>query len=252
MSLVGKYAVVTGGASGIGLATSQRLAREGAGVAIWDVNEADAQRAAAELVAKGSRAIACRVDVSQRAQVNAGLERVHAELGPVQILVNNAGITNFMPFLEQTEESWDRIMSVNLKSMLLCTQAVLPDMLAAGWGRVVNISSSSAQAGSARMTAYAASKGGVIAFTKSLALELASTGVTVNNIPPGFVDTPMLRASDRPGALANGIAAVAASSPMKRAGRPEDIAAACAFLVSDDAGYITGHTLSVNGGRYIA
>ena len=250
MSLVGKNAVVTGGASGIGLATSQRLARDGAGVAIWDVNEADAQRAAAELVTKGVRAIACRVDVSQRAQINAGLERVHAELGPVQILINNAGITDFTPFLEVTEEGWDRVMSVNLKSMLLCTQAVLPDMLAAGWGRVINISSSSAQAGSARMTAYAASKGGVIAFTKSLALELAATGVTVNNVPPGFVDTPMLRSSDRPGGI--NVAGVAATSPMKRPGRPEDIAAACAFLASEDAGYITGHTLSVNGGRYIA
>jgi 2-hydroxycyclohexanecarboxyl-CoA dehydrogenase len=250
MSLVGKNAVVTGGASGIGLATSQRLARDGAAVAIWDVNEADAQRAAAELVANGARAIACRVDVSQRAQIKAGLEHVHAELGPVQILVNNAGITDFTPFLEVTEEGWDRIMSVNLKSMLLCTQTVLPDMLAAGWGRVINISSSSAQSGSARMTTYAASKGGVIAFTKSLALELAASGVTVNNIPPGFVDTPMLRASDRPGGVA--VAAVAASSPMKRPGRPEDIAAACAFLASEDAGYITGQTLSVNGGRYIA
>ena len=250
MSLVGKNAVVTGGASGIGLATSQRLARDGAGVAIWDVNEADAQRAAAELVAKGCRAIACRVDVSKRDQVNAGLERVHAELGPVQILVNNAGITDFTPFLEVTEESFDRIMSVNLKSLFLCTQAVLPDMLAAGWGRVINISSSSAQAGAARMTTYASSKGGVIAFTKSLALELAASGVTVNNIPPGFVDTPMLRSSDRPGGV--NVAGVAANSPMKRPGRPEDIAAACAFLASEDAGYITGHTLSVNGGRYIA
>jgi 2-hydroxycyclohexanecarboxyl-CoA dehydrogenase len=250
MSLSGKNAVVTGGASGIGLATSQRLARDGAGIAIWDVNEADAQRAAAELVAKGARAVACRVDVSQRGQVQAGLERVHAELGPVQILINNAGITNFTPFMEVTEEVWDRIMSINLKSMLLCTQAVLPDMLAAGWGRVINISSSSAQSGSARMTAYAASKGGVIAFTKSLALELAAAGVTVNNVPPGFVDTPMLRASDRPGAV--NIAGVAANSPMKRPGRPEDIAAACAFLASEDASYITGQTLGVNGGRYIA
>jgi len=252
MSLVGKNAVVTGGASGIGLATSQRLARDGAAVAIWDVDEAGAQRAAAELVAKGARAIACRVDVSQRAQVNAGVERVRAELGPVQILINNAGVTSFTPFLETTEEQWDRIMSINLKSMLLCTQAVLPDMLAAGWGRVINISSSSAQSGSARMTAYAASKGGVIAFTKALALEFAASGITVNNVPPGFIDTPMLRASDRPGALAAGITAVAANSPMKRPGRPEDIASACAFLASEDAGYITGHTLSVNGGRYIA
>jgi 2-hydroxycyclohexanecarboxyl-CoA dehydrogenase len=252
MSLVGKNAVVTGGASGIGLATSQRLARDGAAVGIWDIDEAGAQRAAADLVAKGVRAIACRVDVSQRAQINAGLERVRAELGPVQILVNNAGITSFTPFQETTEELWDRVMSINLKSVLLCTQAVLPDMLAAGWGRVINISSSSAQSGSARMTAYAASKGGVIAFTKSLALELAATGVTVNNVPPGFVDTPMLRASDRPGGLGAGIETVAANSPMKRPGRPEDIAAACSFLASDDAGYITGHTLSVNGGRFMA
>jgi 2-hydroxycyclohexanecarboxyl-CoA dehydrogenase len=252
MSFVGKNAIVTGGASGIGLATSQRLARDGAGVAIWDIDSAGARRTAAELVAAGYRAIAVKVDVSDRAQINAGVERAHAELGQVQILVNNAGITLFKPFMELTEVELDRMMSVNLKSMFHCTQAVLPDMLAAGWGRVINISSSSAQAGSARMTAYAASKGGVIAFTKSLALELAAQGVTVNNIPPGFVDTPLLRAADKPGSLSTGIAGTAANSPMKRPGRPEDIAAACAFLASEDAGYITGHTLSVNGGRYIA
>jgi 2-hydroxycyclohexanecarboxyl-CoA dehydrogenase len=249
MSFAGKIAVVTGGASGIGLATSQRLARDGAAVAIWDINEAEAERAAAELVAKGSRAIACRVDVSQRAQIKAGLERVHAELGQVNILVNNAGITDFTAFLELTEEGWDRVMSVNLKSMLLVTQAVVPEMIAAKWGRVINISSSSAQTGSARMSCYAASKGGVIAFTKSLAMELAATGVTVNNVPPGFIDTPMLRASERPGGLPVGIDKVAANSPMKRVGSPDDIASACAFLASEDAGYITGHTLSVNGGR---
>src|SRR5437773_1952123 len=133
MSLAGKNAVVTGGASGIGLATARRLARDGVGVAVWDIDEAGAKRAAAELVSAGARAIACRVDVSLRAQVNAGLESVHAELGPVHILINNAGITDFRPFLEITEEGWDRIMSVNLKSMLTCTQAVLPDMLSAGW-----------------------------------------------------------------------------------------------------------------------
>ena len=251
MSLVGKNAIVTGGASGIGLAACRRLARDGAGIAVWDIDETGAQRAAAELVAAGGRAVACRVDVSSRTQVNAGLQRVHAELGPVQILINNAGITSFRPFLEVTEEEWDRIMSINLKSMLHCTQAVVPDMLAGGWGRVINISSSSAQAGSARMTAYAASKGGVIAFSKALALELAATGVTVNNVPPGFIDTPMLRASDPPNGIKGGIDGIAASSPMKRPGRPEDIAAACAFLASEEAGYITGQTLGVNGGRYI-
>jgi len=249
MSLKGKNAIVTGGASGIGLAACRRLARDGAGIAVWDIDEAGAQRAAAELVAAGGRAVACRVDVSSRAQVNAGLQRVHDELGTVQILVNNAGITSFRSFLEVTEEEWDRVMTVNLKSLLHCTQAVLPEMLAGGWGRVINISSSSAQTGSARMTTYASSKGGVIAFTRSLAVELAATGVTVNNIPPGFIDTPMLRAAANPNGLKAGIEAVAASSPMKRPGLPEDIAAACAFLASEEAGYITGQTLGVNGGR---
>jgi 2-hydroxycyclohexanecarboxyl-CoA dehydrogenase len=252
MSPTTKNAIVTGGASGIGLATCRRLARDGTRVAVWDIDHAGAQRAAAELVAAGGRAIAGQVDVSDRAQIQAGVERVRAELGPVHILVNNAGITGFKPFLETTEEEWDRIILVNLKSMYLCTRAVLPDMLAAGWGRVINISSSSAQGGAARMTAYAASKGGVIAFSKSLALELATAGITVNNVPPGFVDTPMLRASNTKDGIAGGIAGVAAISPMKRPGRPEDVAAACAFLASDEAGYITGQTLSVNGGRYIA
>jgi len=251
MSLAGKNAIVTGGASGLGLATSKRLARDGAAVAVWDIDEAGAQRAASDIVAGGGRAIASRVDVSSRAQINAGVQHAHAELGPVSILVNNAGMTGFVPFLDITEEAWDRMMTVNLKSMYMVTQAVLPDMLAAGWGRVINISSSSAQTGASRMTHYASSKGGVIGFTKSLAMEFAAQGITVNNVPPGFVDTPMLRASEVL-ISAGSIEKTAAASPMKRAGRPEDIAAACAFLASEDAGYITGHTLSVNGGRYAA
>jgi 2-hydroxycyclohexanecarboxyl-CoA dehydrogenase len=245
MSLAGKVAVVTGAASGIGLAAARRLADDGAAVAVWDLNEAGAQAAAAELTAAGHRALASRVDVSKRADVDAAVALVRERLGPVGILVNNAGITLFQDFMETTEEAWDRIMTVNLKSMLVCTQAVLPDMLAAQWGRIINVSSSSAQTGSARMTAYAASKGGVIAFTKSLAQELAPRGITVNNVPPGFVDTPMLRGSE----VGRRLDQVAAASPMKRPGRPEDMAAAIAFLAGEDAGYITGHTLSVNGGR---
>jgi 2-hydroxycyclohexanecarboxyl-CoA dehydrogenase len=248
MPLAGRNAIVTGGASGIGLATAQRFAHEGVNVAVWDVNEEGARSAAAGLKALGVKAIASRVDVSNRQQVNAAVEAMHAQLGPVSILVNNAGITLFQPFMEMTEEAWDRVMTINLKSMLVCTQAVLPDMLAAKWGRIINVSSSSAQTGSARMTAYAASKGGVIAFTKSLAQELAPAGITVNNVPPGFIDTPMLRNQGVAGGI--DVAATAARSPMGRAGRPEDMAAAIVFLASDDAGYITGHTLSVNGGRY--
>lgn len=249
MSLTGKNAIVTGAASGIGLATAQRFAREGANVGVWDLNEEGAQRAAAELQSLGVKAVASRVNVSNRQDVNAAVERFHREVGSVNILVNNAGITLFQPFMEMTEEQWDRVMSVNLKSMLICTQAVLPDMLAAKWGRIVNVSSSSAQTGSARMTAYAASKGGVIAFTKALAQEVAALGITVNNVPPGFVDTPMLRNEGIAG-LGTTVDAIAARSPMGRAGRPENMAAAIAFLASDDAEYITGHTLSVNGGRY--
>ncbi len=245
MSLTGKTAIVTGAASGIGLAAAQRLARDGANVAIWDINEDAAKAAAAELVKQGFKAIASKVDVSKRAEIDAAVKLAREKFGPISILVNNAGISAFTPFMQITEEQWDRIMQVNLKSVLICTQAVLPDMLEAKWGRIINVSSSSAQTGAQTMVHYSASKGGVIAFTKSLAQELAPTGITVNNVPPGFVDTPMMRAG-----LGEKVDHIIAASPMKRAGRPEDMAGAIAFLASEDAGYITGHTLSVNGGRY--
>ncbi|HEX4378080.1 MAG TPA: SDR family NAD(P)-dependent oxidoreductase [Steroidobacteraceae bacterium] len=250
MSNAAKNAIVTGGASGIGEATCHRLARDGIGIAVWDVDQAGAERVAAKLVAEGKRAVACKVDVSSADAIKAALERVHGALGPVQILVNSAGVTFFKPFMESSEQDWNRVFSINVMGLVQVTKAVVPDMLAAKWGRVINISSSSAQSGSSRMTVYSASKGAVVVFTKSLALELAATGITVNNIPPGFIDTPMLRASDNKDGI--NVDAVAAASPMKRAGRPEDIAAACAFLASDEAGYITGLTLGVNGGRYIA
>ncbi|MES2491055.1 MAG: 3-oxoacyl-ACP reductase family protein, partial [Pseudomonadota bacterium] len=216
-----------------------------ANVAIWDINEDAAKAAAADLVKQGLKAIASRVDVSKRAEIDAAVKVAKEKFGPISILVNNAGISAFTPFMQITEEQWDRIMQVNLKSVLICTQAVLPDMLEAKWGRIINVSSSSAQTGAQTMVHYSASKGGVIAFTKSLAQELAPTGITVNNVPPGFVDTPMMRAG-----LGDKVDHIIAASPMKRAGRPEDMAGAIAFLASEDAGYITGHTLSVNGGRY--
>ena len=243
MSLKDKVAVVTGGGSGIGRAISLQLAQDGAAVSVWDLNGESAEQTVAMIVSAGGRAIACVGDASSKADIarSAGLTR--QAFGAISILVNNAGISSFTPFMDIAEEMIDRIMAINIKGPMLCCQEVIPDMLKSGWGRIINISSSSAQTGAPMMCHYSASKGGVIAFTKSLALELAAKGITVNNIPPGFVDTPMLRQS--PVDMEKQIAA----SPMKRAGTPEDIAAACAFLASEQAGYITGLTLGVNGGR---
>ena len=246
MSLNGRVAVVTGAGSGIGRAIALRLAGDGAAVAVWDLDRAGAEETVAAIGKRGGRAIACVLDASAEAEIASAAARTREELGPVAILVNNAGITGHCAFVDITPEMWERMLRINLSGPFLCTRAVLPDMLAAGWGRIVNISSSSAQTGAHKMAHYVASKGGVIGFTKALALELAAKGITVNNIPPGFVDTPMLRGSHVD------VEAAAAASPMKRPGRPEDIAAACSYLASEAAGYVTGQTLSVNGGRYLA
>lgn len=245
MAELRKIAVVTGGGSGIGRATCLRIARDGVAVSVWDINAAGAEETARSITALGGHAIACCADVAAKDGIAEALERTRADLGPVTILINNAAITGIVPFLDLTEEMWDRMIAVNLKGPYLCTRAILPDMLAAGWGRIVNISSSSTQIGVAGMAHYVSSKGGINGFTKALAMEFADKGITVNTVPPGYVDTPMLRATAR--RFNESVAA----SPMKRAGRPEDVAAACAFLVSEEAGYITGQTLSVNGGRYL-
>ncbi len=245
MSLKGKTAVVTGGGSGIGRACSVQLARDGAAVAVWDLNGETAAETVRMIEADGGRALACVGDASAKTSIDSIVARVRAELGPILILVNNAGITGFCPFLEITQEVLERFYRINLMGPFILTQAVVPDMLSAGWGRIINISSSSAQTGAKRMTHYSSSKGGIIALTKSLAAEFADCGITVNNIPPGFIDTPMTRASPV------NIDTLVAASPMKRAGQPEDIAAACSYLASEAAGYVTGQTLGVNGGRVI-
>ncbi len=203
-----------------------------------------------ELGQKGHETVAVGdVDISDRGRVDDAVERVRRELGPPLVLVNNAGVAGFDEFLSITDELWDRIMAVNLNGPFYCTQAVVPDMIEAGWGRIVNISSSSAQSGQQRMVHYVSSKAGLIGFTKALALELGPKGITVNTIPPGFVDTPMLRASEERGLLGGKVDDHAKRTPVRRAGRPEDIAAACSFLVSEEAGYITGQVIGVNGGR---
>jgi 2-hydroxycyclohexanecarboxyl-CoA dehydrogenase len=248
-SLNGRVAVVTGAASGIGLAVAQRLARDGARVAVTDLN-GDAARAAAEkLTAEGGTAIGVALDVADRAAVERGFDEVRQQLGPVAILVNSAGKEGYRRFVNLSVEAWEELLRINLTGTFHCCQLAVPDMIEAGWGRIVNISSSSALSGQPLMTHYVASKAGVIGFSKALALELGPQGITVNTIPPGFIDTPMLRRSEERGLLGKSVDYHASQTPVRRPGRPEDIAATTAFLVSDEAGYITGQVISVNGGR---
>lgn len=244
-----RVAIVTGAASGIGRAVAERLAGEGAAVAIFDRDADAAATVAADLGTGGSQAVAVAVDVCERAQIDAGVAEVTRRLGPPTILVNSAGIEGFDSFLKIPLEKWRRIIEVNLTGTFQVCQAVVPSMLEEGWGRIVNISSSSAQGGQPFMTHYVAAKAGVIGFTKALALELGPKGITVNTIPPGFVDTPMLRATEAKGLLGNTVEHHESQTPVRRIGRPDDIAAACAFLAGDEAGYITGQVIGVNGGR---
>jgi 2-hydroxycyclohexanecarboxyl-CoA dehydrogenase len=245
-----RVAVITGGASGMGLASARRLAAEGRKVALLDLDGGAATAAADEICRTGAVAIGIPVDVTDRPAVDAAIARVRAELGPIEIIVTSAGFDEFASFTDITPEAWARMIDINLTGTFNCIQAAIPDMLAAGWGRIVTISSSSAQSGANRMSHYVASKGGVVGLTKALAVEFAPSGITVNTIPPGFIDTPMARRAEARGDLPS-IDAVAARTPVRRAGTPEDIAAACAFLCSDDAGYITGQLIGVNGGWYV-
>lgn len=251
MNLVGHVAVVTGGASGIGLGISQRLAREGAHVAIFDVNGASATEAAAAIAAEtGAQVSAHAVNVTDRVAVDAAVAEVAAAFGTIDILVNNAGIELSQSFVSTTYEQWTRVFEVNMHGTYHCTQAIVGGMIDNGWGRIVNVSSSSAQRGSRNMTAYSASKGAMMAFTRSLALELAPLGITVNNVPPGFIETPMFHKAANSGAFGpNALENQIKQTPVGRAGQPSDIAAMVAFLASPDAGYITGQTFGVNGGR---
>ena len=217
------------------LAIAERLRRDGYQVATVDLKPSETQ-------------FAFTADVTDRSQVDAALSGIRDQLGPVTVLVNAAGLDGFKRFNHIEFEDWQRLIDVNLNGVFHMIQAVLPDMLEAGWGRIVNISSSSTHSGAPYMAHYVAAKSAVNGLTKSLALEYGPSGITVNAVPPGFIDTPMLRSAEENGYLGD-IEKTIAATPVRRMGKPEDIAAACAFLVSEEAGYITGQILGVNGGR---
>jgi NAD(P)-dependent dehydrogenase (short-subunit alcohol dehydrogenase family) len=243
-------ALVTGGGAGIGEATCLRLARDGHAVAVLGRSPENTSAVAEAIVAGGGAAVAVVADVADRAQVEAAVAEVRRALGPVGILVNNAGVEDFTPFAEVDEALWDRLMAVNLKGVYNVTQAVLPDMVAANWGRIVNLTALGAQSGAANMVHYTATKGGVAAMTRSLAVELGRNGITVNSVSPGFVLTPMAQRAIDGDLFPVPYEQIVASYPIPRVGQPAEVAAAIAFFASEDAGYVTGQTLGVNGGCF--
>jgi len=242
--LDGKTAIVTGGARGIGRAIAEAYTREGADVAVADLDPEEGAGELLEVLSRdGRRAIYVRTDVSVEAQVEAMVDRVLAELGRVDILVNDAGIFSQVLLAEMSSQEWDRIMGVNLRGVFLCTRYVLPHMLERGSGRIINIGSQLGQIGGHEMVHYSASKGGVLAFTKALAREVSSRGVNVNAIAPGPILTDMMAAETdewRERKLAE--------LPIGRFGQPHEVAPTAVFLASDDASYYVGQTLGPNGG----
>ena len=247
MSLAGRVAVVTGAASGIGRAIALALAREGAKVAIADLNEAGGAGVARAIETHGGTARAWRADVTDAAAVEALVGQVVMEWGGVHVLVNNAGWDTPMPFVETTPDFWDRILALNLRGPIACTHAVLPHMIRQAHGKIVSIASDAGRVGSSGEAVYSAAKGGIIAFTKTIAREEARHRINVNCVCPGPSDTPLFqnefaRVSPK---LAASLTRVI---PWRRLGTPEDVAPAVVFLASDEAGFITGQTLSVSGG----
>jgi 2-hydroxycyclohexanecarboxyl-CoA dehydrogenase len=248
-----RVAVVTGGGRGIGREICRELAAAGRIVAVADLRAAEAAETAAAVGVDGGRAVPVEMDVTVADSVIAGLHQVVDELGPVDVLVNCAGWDELKPFLDSDEDFWDRIIEINYKGVLRTTHACLPSMIDAGFGRIVNIGSDAARVGSSLEAVYAGAKGAVIAFTKTIAREMARNGITANTVCPGPTETPLL--DEIVDASADGekvIGAMARAVPMKRLGQPREVASAVAYLASEEAGFVTGQTLSVSGGLTMA
>jgi len=248
-----RVALVTGGAQGIGKGIVTTLGEQGFRVAVADLNLAAAEETAKEITAAGGEALAVQIDVTSTESVRAAVSTIEHELGPIEVVVNNAGWDDFMPFVKTTEEFWDRILDINYKGALRVLHTVVPGMIERGFGRVINIGSDAGRVGSSLEAVYSGAKGGIIAFTKTLAREVATKGVTANVVCPGPTDTPALRKfADGSGDAEKVISGMTRAVPMKRLGTPSDIGPAVAFFASDGAGFVTGQTLSVSGGLTMA
>lgn len=245
-----RVALVTGAAAGIGAASAVRLAQDGVWVGVLDLDEERCAATAKAVTAAGGKAVALGADITKREQVRRAVAKCREALGPITIVVNNAGVTDFTPFEQVTEDLWHLVYRVNVLGTVLVTQEVLPDMKTAKWGRIVNISSSSAQTGSVNMTTYSSSKGAIVTLTRSLAQELGPLGITVNNVAPGSImGTIMSEANKHRARLSP--EQLATSLPVRRLGEPSDLANAVAWLCQESTGYFTGQTVGVNGGRVV-
>lgn len=242
----GRIAFITGAGSGIGRVTARVLAKGGADVALCDIDLVAAEEVAREVASAGRRALAFHVDVAQLDEVTAAIESTQSELGPIDILFSNAGIAEQVPLTEMTEAQWDRMFSVHLNGTYNCFRAVLPGMRQRNWGRLISTSSMGALTGGVRLAHYCAAKAGIVGLTIAMASELARTGITVNAVAPGVIDTPMVQQSPP-----RWVERMTKSIPMRRLGKPEDIAHAVAYLAAEEAGFVTGQILSPNGGSYM-
>ncbi len=249
--MANKVALVTGAQAGIGAACAKRLARDGIAIGVLDLTEELCAETVAAIEAAGGEAIALGADISNRAQVQAAVAKLRDRFGPISIVVNNAGVTDFVPFAEITEERWEVVYKINVLGQIIVTQEVMGDMKSRGWGRIVMISSSSAQTGAINMATYSGSKGAIVSMTRSMAQELGPLGITVNNIPPGSVmGTIMSEASREKFQIPSEV--LIQTIPVRRMGEPNDIANACAWLCMEESGYVNGQTIGVNGGRVVS